>query len=69
MRDNYRRKDFFAARSMREAFGRDDSFEPEIRCCSELFARKNRNRKHWHIFVYFGLFAVSVWQVVARFGH
>jgi hypothetical protein len=69
MIDDYRRKDYFFPRTMREAFGNDETYEPEIRCCSELFARKNSNNKHWHIFVYLGLFAVAVWQVVARFGH
>jgi hypothetical protein len=67
MRDNYRRKDFFAARSMREAFGRDDSFEPEIRCCSEMFGVKQKRR-----IVGGPLIAAAcliVWAVITKFGH
>jgi len=67
MKDNYRRKDFFAARSMREAFGRDDSFEPEIRCCSEMFGIKRKRR-----IVGGPLIAAAcliVWAVITKFGH
>lgn len=45
MTNNYRRKDYFIPRSMREAFGSEDSFEPEIRCCSELFYEQERRIK------------------------
>jgi len=48
---NYRRKDYFLPCSMREAFGDDFTYEPEIRCCSELFVKRNRANKHWVVFV------------------
>ena len=44
MNDNHRRKDYFFPRSLREAFGNDDTFEPEIRCCSELFYEEEQRR-------------------------
>lgn len=43
MNDNYRRKDNFMPRSMREAFGVDETYEPEIRCCSELFYKSKKS--------------------------
>jgi len=36
----YRRKDYFFPRSIREAYGYDETYEPPIRCCSELFYEK-----------------------------
>jgi len=47
---NYRRKDYIVPRSMKEAFGDDDTLEPELRCCSELFSKQNNN-KDWLVFV------------------
>jgi len=38
--DNFRRNDYFVPRTLREAFGRDDTFEPEIRCISESWGFK-----------------------------
>jgi hypothetical protein len=49
MFNEYRRKDYFFPRSIREAFGRDETYEPEIRCCSELFQEQERriNQAVW----------------------
>jgi hypothetical protein len=39
----YRRKDYFFPRSMKEAYVYDETYEPEIRCCSELFYEKPKS--------------------------
>jgi len=67
MKDNYRRKDFFYPRSMREAFGRDDSFEPEIRCCSEMFGIKRKRRMVGGPLL--AAICLIVWAVITKFGH
>lgn len=66
--DNYRQKDFIVPRSMREAFGTNDTFEPEIRCCSELFDQKPQ-QKSGKYFVLLAIVAAVIWQVIAAYGH
>lgn len=65
---NYRRKDYFTPSSMREAFGRDDTFEPEIRCCSELFNQK-QSRPTLPLAIILAIAALVIVQIVVRFAH
>jgi hypothetical protein len=45
----YRRKDYFVPRSMKEAYGYDETYEPEIRCCSELFYERMKTPHFWGV--------------------
>ena len=57
--DNYRRKDYVVPRSIREAYGYDETFEPEVRCCSELFY-KTRREKETELFIPFYLSVAAI---------
>jgi hypothetical protein len=52
---------------MREAFGRDDSFEPEIRCCSQMFGIKRKRRMVGGPLL--AALCLIVWAVITKFGH
>lgn len=60
MNDNYRRKDYFASRSMRDAFGDDETFEPEIRCCSKLFVGKNEDAAYRKTKMFWGCYLAVI---------
>ena len=62
----YRRKDYFVPRSMREAYGRDDTLEPEIRCCSELFNQKQSRPVLPVVFV-FVIAVLLLVQIIVKF--
>lgn len=65
---NYRRKDYFVPRSMKEAYGRDDTLEPEIRCCSELFNQKRNLPVLPFVFV-FVIAVLLLVQVIVKFAY
>jgi len=79
MTDNYRRKDFFTPRSMKEATGIDD-MPPELRCmttfkrqkrkselrCMTTFKRQKRKSITPHLLA---ALILVVYAVVARWGH
>lgn len=65
---NYRRKDYFVPRSMKEAYGRDDTLESEIRCCSELFNQKQNLSVLPFVFVFFIAVLLLV-QVIVKFAY
>lgn len=58
--DNYRRKDYVVPRSIREAYGYDETFEPEVRCCSELFYKKRKDDDLRELFVPFYLSIIAL---------
>jgi hypothetical protein len=64
MNDNYRRKDFFTPRSMKEATGIDD-MPPELRCMTK-FKRQKRKSIAPHLLA---ALILIVYAVVARWGH
>ena len=64
MNDNYRRKDFFTPRSMKEATGIDD-MPPELRCIT-TFKRQKRKSITPHLLA---ALILVVYAVVARWGH
>ena len=64
----FRRKDYQTPRSLKEAFGFDDSFEPEIRCMSERWQIR-KSRPVFPTFVLLFSLAAIVWLVVQMFAH
>lgn len=64
---NYRRKDYVIPRSMKEAYGYDDNYEPEIRCCSESFYRR-QPRPVWPLIVCIVVLIFAALQLVKVYG-
>lgn len=60
--DNYRRKDYFIARSVRE-FSRDDTYEPEIRCVSESWGFK-QERSALPFVLAIAAIVIVIWQSI-----
>jgi hypothetical protein len=61
---NYRRKDYFFPRSIREAFGRDETYEPEIRCVSESWGIQRTHNQLLPTGLILAVLAATVWFVV-----
>jgi len=68
MNDNHRLKDYYFPRSMREAFGNDQTFEPEIRCISETWGIR-KPKSNIYTFVALFSFAAFICVVVKLFAH
>jgi hypothetical protein len=65
--DNYRRKDYFFPRSIRDAYGYDETFEPEIRCCSESLYQKQPNETYvsfMALYIAVISFSLFVWWIL-----
>jgi len=60
----YRRKDYLFSRSIREAFGRDETYEPEIRCVSESWGIQRPHKPLLPTFLILAALAAIVWFVV-----
>jgi len=65
--DNYRRKDYFTPRSMREAYGHDETFEPNIRCISKSWAIKKRPA--FPFVLALAAIVIVIWQIIELYGH
>lgn len=63
MFSEYRHKDYVTPRSIKQAYGHDDTYEPEIRCISETWGDPYSRPLLPIAIVAFGLFAM-VWIVV-----
>lgn len=62
----YRRKDYFFPRSMREAYGFDPTEPPELQCMSR---HVRQSRPLLPAIIGIVALAVIVWQVIAIYGH
>jgi hypothetical protein len=62
----YRHKDYFFPRSMREAYGYDPTEPPELQCMTRHVQYKRPMLPMLFIAI---TLAVVAWQVIAHYGH
>lgn len=52
---------------MREAYGHDETFEPDIRCISESWAIKKRPA--FPFVLALAAIVIVIWQIIELYGH